>query len=489
MVYRSLRDFLSALEKRGDLLRVSEPVAARLEMAEFCQRMVETDGPAVLFEVPLLDNGRISGLPAVGNLFGARRRIAMGMGLSGEDGFSALGEKLARLSHPAPGDDVLSMAASAMAMPALRARRVPAQEVVRRGRQVDLRALPVQTCWPGDAGPLITWPLVVTKGPEGDVNVGVYRMQALGRNKAILRWLPHRGGAQHFARWCAAASEKMPVSVVIGADPATILAAATPLPEGVSEYAYSGLLRGRGLELGKSLLSDLPVPAQAEIVLEGHVVPGEVAAEGPFGDHTGYYNEVESFPVFHVDAMTHRRAAIYHTTHTGRPPDEPSEIALAFKDMLKPALRRQFPEIVDIHLPQEACSYRMAIVSIRKEYPGQARRVMMGIWSCLRQFLYTKVIIVVDDDIDVRDWKDVMWAVATRMDPVRDLMPLEGTPIDYLDFASPVSGLGGKLGLDATNKLPPETARMWGRKIERDAAAAARVDELLARLGLEGTAR
>ncbi|HAU29949.1 MAG TPA: UbiD family decarboxylase [Rhodospirillaceae bacterium] len=489
MVYRSMRDFLAEMEAAGDLLRISEPVSSYLEMTEISQRLVAHDGPAVLFEKPVLANGQISSMPALANLFGARRRIARGMGLADEDGFGALGEKLARLSHPQPGDDFLSMAGSVLGMPPRKVQRIPAQEVVNKGRQVNLETLPVQTCWPGDAGPLVTWPLVVTKGPAGDINVGVYRMQVLGRNRTILRWLPHRGGAQHFAQWTAAGKKKMPVSVVIGADPATILAAATPLPEGISEYAYSGLLRGRGLELGKSLCSDLPIPAQAEIVLEGHVAVGDVAAEGPFGDHTGYYNEVESFPVFHVEALTHRRDAIYHTTHTGRPPDEPSVIALAFKDMLKPMVQRQFPEIVDLHLPQEACSYRMAVVSIKKTYPGQARRVMMGLWSYLRQFLYTKIIIVVDEDIDVRNWKDVMWAVATRMDPVRDILPVEGTPIDYLDFASPASGLGGKLGLDATNKLPPETGRVWGRKIERDEAVAARMDELFARLGLEGTAR
>jgi len=486
MVYRSMRDFMAELEARGQLVRVSEPVSARLEMTEIGKRMVATSGPAVLFENPVLANGKPSAIPVLINLFGTAERVALGMGGRTLSQMEGLGDMLARLASPAPGDDFLSLAGKVLDMPPRLVRRAPAQEVVLKGRQVDLARLPVQTCWPEDAGPLITWPLVVTKGVGDTPNVGVYRMQVIVRNKAIMRWLPHRGGAQHFAEWMGKNKGPMPVSVAIGADPATILAAATPLPEGVSEYHYSGLLRGRGLEVARCITNDLPIPAHAEIVLEGHINPGETAEEGPFGDHTGYYNGVEHFPVFHVDAITHRRDAIYHSTHTGRPPDEPSVIALVFKDMLKPLLRRQFPEVVDFHLSPEGCSYRIAVVSIRKTYPGQARRVMMGLWSCLRQFLYTKFIIVVDDDINVRDWKDVMWAVSTRMDPVRDIMPVENTPIDYLDFASPESGLGGKLGMDATNKLPPETSREWGRRIEMDEAIVRKIDRMWKKLGIGG---
>ena len=351
----------------------------------------------------------------------------------------------------------------------------------------DRTQLPIQTCWPGDAGPLVTWPLVITRGPNKErQNLGIYRQQLIGRNKLIMRWLGHRGGALDFQEWQEAhPGEPFPVAVALGADPATILGAVTPVPDTLSEYGFAGLLRGSRTELVKCLGSNLQVPASAEFVLEGHLQPGEYADEGPFGDHTGYYNEVERFPVFTVDRITHRRDPIYHSTYTGRPPDEPAVLGVAMNEIFVPILKKQFPEIVDFYLPPEGCSYRMAVVTMKKQYPGHAKRVMMGVWSFLRQFMYTKFVIVCDDDVNARDWKDVIWAITTRMDPVRDTVMVENTPIDYLDFASPVAGLGSKMGLDATSNWPGETTREWGRAISMDDDVKQRVDEMWSELGLD----
>jgi 4-hydroxy-3-polyprenylbenzoate decarboxylase len=367
-------------------------------------------------------------------------------------------------------------------------RNAPCQQVVIEAGEVDLSRLPIQTCWPGDAGPLITWPLVVTRGPDKErINLGIYRQQVIGRNRVIMRWLAQRGGALDFKDWCQAhPGERFPVSVALGADPATILAAVTPVPDSLSEFAFAGLLRGTRTELVSSLSNDLPVPASAEYVLEGHIEPGDEAAEGPFGDHTGYYNEVEHFPVMTIERITHRRDPIYHSTYTGRPPDEPAVLGVALNEVFVPLLQKQFPEITDFYLPPEGCSYRMAVVSMKKQYPGHAKRVMMGVWSFLRQFMYTKFIIVTDEDVNVRDWKDVVWAMTTRMDPARDTTIIENTPIDYLDFASPVAGLGSKIGFDATNKLPGESDRRWGRPIRMSSEVRQRVDAMWADLGIEG---
>jgi len=499
MPYASLRDFMERLEKSGRLVRVSKPVSTVLEMTEIQRRLMAEGGPAVLFEHPIKADGAPSEMPMLVNLFGTTERVAWGMDREVSE-LRALGETLAFLRQPQPPDGIreaLAMAPLLKTVLAMRPRSVgsaPCQAVIKAGDEVDLNALPVQTCWPGEVAPLVTWPLVVTKGPRGrgedDFNLGVYRMQLLAKNKLIMRWLRHRGGAQHFQRWKnERGNEPFPVAVVLGADPGTILAAVTPVPDTVSEYQFAGLLRGKRLDLVDCLSVPLKVPAQAEIVLEGHIDPNEEADEGPYGDHTGYYNSVERFPVFTVERVTTRTDPIYLSTFTGRPPDEPSIMGEALNEVFIPLLIQQFPEIVDFWLPPEGCSYRIAVVSMKKAYPGHAKRVMLGVWSYLRQFMYTKWVIVVDDDIDARNWKDVMWAVATRMDPARDATIIENTPIDYLDFASPESGLGSKIGLDATNKMPPETKREWGRKMAMDPDVVERVTREWAGYGLPGSGR
>ena len=505
MAYRSLRDFIDKLEKAGELVRVSEPVSTVYEMTEICDRLVRTGGPAVLFEKPIRADGEISDIPCLANLFGTVKRVAMGVTLEGKERSTAadlreVGDLLAFLRQPEPPRgmsealEMLPLAKTIMGMRPKTVTKAPVQEVVLKGDDIDLTKLPIQTCWPGDAGPLITWPLVVTKGPgtskEDDFNLGIYRMQVIGKDRCIMRWLAHRGGAQHYARHKdAGAREPLPACAVLGADPGTILAAVTPVPDTLSEYQFAGLLRGAKAELVKAKTVPLMVPAEDEIVLEGHVLLDEYAPEGPFGDHTGYYNSVEKFPVFQVTAVTMRKKPIYLTTYTGRPPDEPSVLGEALNEVFIPLFQQQFPEIVDFWLPPEGCSYRIAVVSMKKAYPGHAKRVMMAVWSYLRQFMYTKWVIVVDDDINARDWKDVMWAVSTRMDPARDVTLIENTPIDYLDFASPESGLGSKIGLDATNKLPPETHREWGRKIAMDQEIIKSVTEKWAQLGLPGSGK
>ncbi|MGZ4968829.1 MAG: 4-hydroxy-3-polyprenylbenzoate decarboxylase [Methylobacter sp.] len=481
MIYKDLRDFIKQLEKQGELKRITVEVDPYLEMTEICDRTLKRGGPALLFENPKGAN-----IPVLANLFGTPRRVAMGMGAESVTELRGIGELLAYLKEPEPPKgmkdawekfpvfkQVLNMAPKIISSP-------PCQELVRIGDEIDLGDYPIQTCWPEDAAPLITWPLVITKGPNKDrQNLGIYRMQVIGKNKVIMRWLAHRGGALDFKEFQDAhPGQPFPVSVALGADPATILAAVTPVPDSLSEYAFAGLLRGSKTEVAKSLLNDLQVPASAEIVLEGFIYPDEFAAEGPYGDHTGYYNEVADFPVFTIERITQRQAPIYHSTYTGRPPDEPAILGVALNEVFVPILQKQFPEIVDFYLPPEGCSYRMAVISMKKQYAGHAKRVMLGTWSFLRQFMYTKFVIVVDDDVDVRNWQDVIWAMTTRMDPARDLTILENTPIDYLDFASPVSGLGSKVGFDATNKWPGETNREWGRTIVMSPEVVKRVDEM-----------
>jgi len=481
MKYKDLRDFIKQLEKQGELKRITVEVDPYLEMTEICDRTLKRGGPALLFENPKNAN-----IPVLANLFGTPRRVAMGMGAESVTELRGIGELLAYLKEPEPPKgmkdawekfpvfkQVLNMAPKVVSSP-------PCQELVRVGDEIDLADYPIQTCWPEDAAPLITWPLVITKGPNKErQNLGIYRMQVIGKNKVIMRWLAHRGGALDFKEFQAAhPGQPFPVSVALGADPATILAAVTPVPDSLSEYAFAGLLRGSKTEVAKSLLNDLQVPASAEIVLEGFIYPGEFAPEGPYGDHTGYYNEVADFPVFTIERITQRQAPIYHSTYTGRPPDEPAILGVALNEVFVPILQKQFPEIVDFYLPPEGCSYRMAVISMKKQYAGHAKRVMLGTWSFLRQFMYTKFVIVVDDDVDVRNWQDVIWAMTTRMDPARDLTILENTPIDYLDFASPVSGLGSKVGFDATNKWPGETNREWGRTIVMSPEVVKKVDEM-----------
>ncbi len=494
MPFADLRDFITHLEGRGALVRVREPVSTDLEMTEIARRVIARGGPAILFEQVVSERGTRAEMPVLVNLFGTVARVAAGIGRA-PDELRAVGETLAFLRQPEPPKGVkaavemLPLARQLMAMRPRRVKRAPCQEVVLEGAAADLDRLPIQTCWPGEPAPLITWPLVVTRGPgeapEDAPNLGIYRMQKLGPRRTIMRWLAHRGGAQHFARWKAARREPFPVAVVIGSDPATIIAAVTPVPDTLSEYQFAGLLRGKPVDLVACRTVPLEVPANAEIVLEGHVGLEETAPEGPYGDHTGYYNAVEPFPVFTLSAITMRGSPIYLSTYTGRPPDEPSVLGEALNEIFIPLLRQQFPEIVDFWLPPEGCSYRIAVVRMKKAYPGHAKRVMMGVWSYLRQFLYTKFVIVVDDDIDARSWADVMWAISTRMDPVRDTVLVENTPIDYLDFASPVSGLGGKMGLDATSKWPGETTRDWGRRIEMDAAVIRAIDAKWPKLGLD----
>jgi 4-hydroxy-3-polyprenylbenzoate decarboxylase len=488
MQYKDLRDFIAQLESMGELKRISVEVDPYLEITEICDRTLRAGGPALLFE-------KIKGseIPVLGNLFGTPRRVALGMGEESPEALRGVGKLLAQLKEPEPPKgmkdawDKLPMFRKVLDMAPKEIKRAPCQEVVIEGDAVDLGEIPVQTCWPGDVGPLITWGLVVTRGPtKSRQNLGIYRMQVIGKNRVIMRWLSHRGGALDFRDWQQAhPGEPFPIAVALGADPATILGAVTPVPDTLSEYAFAGLLRGSRTEVSQCIGSDLQVPASAEFVLEGVIHPDDRAPEGPFGDHTGYYNEVEQFPVFSIERITRRQSPIYHSTYTGRPPDEPAMLGVALNEVFVPLLQKQFPEIVDFYLPPEGCSYRMAVVSMKKQYPGHAKRVMMGVWSFLRQFMYTKFVIVTDDDVNVRDWQDVIWAMTTRMDPARDTTIVERTPIDYLDFASPVSGLGSKMGFDATNKWPGETEREWGTPIRMDDAVKKRIDEIWEQLGID----
>ena len=490
MKYKDLRDFIVQLEQRGELRRIVPEVSPRLEMTEVCDRVLRAGGPALLFEHPTGHD-----IPVLGNLFGTPRRVALGMGVSDDDHVSALreiGRTLAALKEPEPPKGLrdawgkLPLLRQVMNMAPKTVSSAPCQDQVLEGPDVDLSRLPVQTCWPGDVAPLITWGLTVTRGPlKSRQNLGIYRQQRVGRNKLIMRWLAHRGGALDFRDHCEKnPGQPFPVAVVLGCDPATLLGAVTPVPDTLSEYQFAGLLRGSRTELIKCIGSDLQVPAFAEIVLEGVIHPGEVALEGPFGDHTGYYNEAAEFPVLTVERMTMRHDPIYHSTYTGKPPDEPAMLGVALNEVFVPLLQKQFPEITDFYLPPEGCSYRMAVVSMKKQYPGHAKRVMFGIWSFLRQFMYTKFIIVTDADVNIRDWKEVIWALTTRVDARRDTLIVDNTPIDYLDFASPVAGLGSKMGIDATNKWPGETQREWGRTIEMDAVVKQRVDAIWQHLGL-----
>ncbi len=487
MQYKDLRDFIVQLERLGELKRISVAVDPKLEMTEICDRVLRAGGPALLFEHP-----RGHAIPVLGNLFGTPRRVALGMGAEEVEALREVGKLLAFLKEPEPPKGLrdawekLPVFKKVLDMAPKKIGRPPCQDQVIEGEAIDLARLPVQTCWPEDAGPLITWGLVTTRGPHKPrQNLGIYRQQVIGRNKVIMRWLSHRGGALDYRDWQLAWPGKpFPVAVALGADPATILAAVTPVPDTLSEYAFAGLLRGSRTELAQCLGNDLQVPASAEFVLEGHIAPGETALEGPFGDHTGYYNEADQFPVFTIDRITQRERPIYHSTYTGRPPDEPAILGVALNEVFVPILQKQFPEIADFYLPPEGCSYRLAVVAMRKQYPGHAKRVMLGIWSFLRQFMYTKFVIMVDEDVKARDWKDVIWAMTTRMDPARDTVTIENTPIDYLDFASPVSGLGSKIGFDATNKWPGETTRQWGRPLTMSDAVKRRVDTLWAELGL-----
>lgn len=514
MKYKDLRDFISQLEKNNDLKRIDTPVSSSLEMTEISDRVLKVEGPALIFQ-HAMHEGKKSDMPVLTNLFGTPKRVAQGMGAADTTALRDIGELLASLREPeAPKGFKDALAKVSMLKAALwdmspkNVRGAPCQDIVWEGNDVDLAKLPIQTCWPGDVAPLLTWGLVITRGPNARrQNLGIYRQQVIGRNKLIMRWLSHRGGALDFRDHALAhPGTPFPIAVALGADPATTLGAVTPVPDSLSEYQFAGLLRGGRTEVTSALGSNLSVPATAEIILEGHLLPNsdprairqsvpegvnapppsdyELALEGPYGDHTGYYNEQDWFPVFTVDRITMRRNPIYHSTYTGKPPDEPAVLGVALNEVFVPILRRQLPEIVDFYLPPEGCSYRLAVVSIRKQYPGHAKRVMFGLWSLLRQFMYTKFIVVVDQDINPRDWKEVVWAMTTRMDPVRDTLLVENTPIDYLDFASPVSGLGGKMGMDATNKWPGETQREWGKPIDMDAATKARVDALWGSLGL-----
>ena len=499
MKYKDLRDFIAQLEVRGELKRITVEVDTHLEMTEIADRVLRAGGPALLFEKPVT-RGVAQAIPVLANLFGTPQRVAMGMGEDVADGdwstpLREVGKLLAYLKEPEPPKGLkdawekLPVLKQVLNMAPREVRSAPCQQVVWEGvgeNGVDLARLPIQHCWPGDAAPLITWGLVVTRGPHKKrQNLGIYRQQVIGRNRVIMRWLAHRGGALDFLEHQRVhPGEPFPISVVLGCDPATILGAVTPVPDSISEYQFAGLLRGAKTELVKCLGSDLQVPASAEIVLEGAIHPNDMAPEGPYGDHTGYYNEVSDFPVFTIERITLRRDPIYHSTYTGKPPDEPAMLGVALNEVFVPLLQKQFTEIVDFYLPPEGCSYRLAVVSIRKQYPGHAKRVMFGIWSFLRQFMYTKFIIVVDEDVNIRDWKEVIWALTTRMDATRDTTLVDNTPIDYLDFASPVAGLGSKMGLDATNKWPGETSREWGTPIVMDAAVKAKVDAMWGELGL-----
>ena len=494
MPYADLREFIAQLEALGELRRVRAEVSPRLEMTEICDRVLRAGGPALLFERPAGHS-----IPVLGNLFGTTRRVALAMGAQGPaaESLREIGQLLATLREPDPPKgmkeawrklpEIRQLVSKVLDMAPKVVTSAPCQETVWEGADVDLARLPVQTCWPGDAGPLITWGLTVTRGPHKPrLNLGIYRQQVIGPNRVIMRWLAHRGGALDFRdHTLAHPGEPFPVAVALGADPATTVAAVTPVPDTLGEYQFAGLLRGARTEIARCLGNDLQVPASSEIVLEGAIRPEDVAAEGPFGDHTGYYNEVERFPVLTIERITMRRSPIYHSTYTGKPPDEPAMLGVALNEVFVPLLVKQFPEIVDFYLPPEGCSYRLAVVSLRKQYLGHAKRVMFGIWSVLRQFMYTKFIVVVDDDIDVRNWQEVIWAITTRVDPARDTVLVENTPIDYLDFASPVSGLGSKIGIDATNKWPGETTRAWGRPIAMDAEVKRRIDALWGELELD----
>jgi 4-hydroxy-3-polyprenylbenzoate decarboxylase len=487
MKYKDLRDFITQLEAIGELKRIPLEVDPKLEMTEICDRILKAEGPAVLFENP-----KGYAMPVLGNLFGTPKRVAMGMGQTSVEALREVGKLLAYLKEPDPPKglkdawDKLPVLKQVLNMAPRVLSSAPCQEIVQEGDQVDLGKIPVQTCWPGDVAPLITWGLTVTRGPNKTrQNLGIYRQQVIAPNKVIMRWLAHRGGALDFREFCLRnPGQPYPVAVALGADPATILGAVTPVPDTLSEYQFAGLLRGSKTEVVKCLGNDLHVPASAEIVLEGAIYPEETALEGPYGDHTGYYNEQETFPVLTIERITMRRNPIYHSTYTGKPPDEPAILGVALNEVFVPLLQKQFPEITDFYLPPEGCSYRMAVVSMKKQYAGHSKRVMFGVWSFLRQFMYTKFIIVTDDDIDIRDWKEVIWAITTRVDPARDTLIVENTPIDYLDFASPISGLGGKMGLDATNKWPGETNREWGTPIVMDEAVKQRVDAMWGELGL-----
>lgn len=487
MKYEDLRDFIDQLEKMGELKRISMEIDTDLEMTEIADRTLRAGGPAILFENP---KGHT--MPVLANLFGTPKRVALGMGQESVEALREVGKLLAFLKEPEPPKGLKDLVSKipvfkqVLNMPAKVVKNAACQQNIISGDDVDLATLPIQRCWPGDAAPLITWGLTVTRGPHKKrQNLGIYRQQVIAKNKIIMRWLSHRGGALDFREWCQTnPTEPYPVSVALGADPATILGAVTPVPDTLSEYAFAGLLRGDKTKVVKSISNDLQVPASAEIVLEGYIAQDETAPEGPYGDHTGYYNEVDTFPVMTVTHITHRHNPIYHSTYTGRPPDEPAILGVALNEVFVPILQKQYPEIVDFYLPPEGCSYRMAIVTIKKQYPGHAKRVMMGVWSFLRQFMYTKFVIVCDDDVNARDWNDVIWAITTRMDPARDTTLIENTPIDYLDFASPVSGLGSKMGLDATNKMPGETDREWGTPIVMDEKVKQKVDAIWHELGL-----
>jgi len=487
MHYKDLRDFLAQLEAMGELKRIATAIDPVLEMTEICDRVLKSQGPALLFEHP-----KGHSIPVLGNLFGTPKRVALGMGQESVEALRDVGKLLAYLKEPDPPKGLrdawekLPVLKQVLNMAPKELSNAPCQEIVWEGSDVDLGKLPVQTCWPGDVAPLITWGLTVTRGPNKTrQNLGIYRQQVISPNKVIMRWLAHRGGALDFREFCLLnPGMPYPVAVALGADPATILGAVTPVPDTLSEYQFAGLLRGAKTEVVKCIGNDLQVPASAEIVLEGVIHPGETALEGPYGDHTGYYNEQETFPVLTIDRITMRRNPIYHSTYTGKPPDEPAILGVALNEVFVPLLQKQFPEITDFYLPPEGCSYRMAVVSMKKQYAGHSKRVMFGIWSFLRQFMYTKFIIVTDDDINVRDWKEVIWAITTRVDPVRDTLLVENTPIDYLDFASPISGLGGKMGLDATHKFPGETSREWGTPIMMNDEVKKRVDAMWQDLGL-----
>ena len=488
MTCNDLRDFIALLEEKNLLKRITHTVDPHLEMTEICDRTLRAGGPALLFENP---TGHT--IPVLANLFGTPERVALGMGQADVKALKEVGELLAFLKEPEPPKGLkdawqkLPLFKQALNMGPKLVSQPSCQEVTLSNDDVDLHDLPIQTCWPGDAGPLVTWPLVITRGPDKErQNLGIYRMQLIAKNKLIMRWLSHRGGALDFREWQQKhPGENFPVSIALGADPATILGAVTPVPDTLSEYAFAGLLRGSKTRVAKSISNDLHVPAGAEIILEGHIAPGETALEGPFGDHTGYYNEVEEFPVFTVTTITHRKKPIYHSTYTGRPPDEPAILGVALNEVFVPILKKQYPEIVDFYLPPEGCSYRMAVVTIKKQYPGHAKRVMLGVWSFLRQFMYTKFVIVTDDDVNARNWEDVIWAITTRMDPARDTTLIENTPIDYLDFASPTAGLGSKMGMDATNKWPGETTREWGEPITMSADIKNKIDALWQDLGID----
>lgn len=481
MKYNDLRDFLALLESQGELKRITQEIDPYLEMTEISDRTLRAGGPALLFENP-----KGFDIPVLCNLFGTPKRVALGMGQENVSALRDVGKLLAFLKEPEPPKgfkelwQVLPQYKQVLNMPTKSLNKADCQQIVLSDEDVDLYKLPIMHCWKDDVAPLVTWGLTITKGPHKKrQNLGIYRQQLIGKNKLIMRWLSHRGGALDFQEWQQThPNEPFPVSVALGADPATILAAVTPIPDSLSEYAFAGLLRGNKTEVVKSVSNDLEVPAGAEIVLEGYIDPQETALEGPYGDHTGYYNEQEYFPVFTVTHITMRKDPIYHSTYTGRPPDEPAVLGEALNEVFIPILQKQFPEIVDFYLPPEGCSYRLAVVSIKKQYAGHAKRVMMGIWSFLRQFMYTKFVIVCDEDVNIRDWKDVIWAITTRCDPARDTTLIEHTPIDYLDFASPVAGLGSKMGLDATNKWQGETQREWGTPIKKDPEVVKRVDEI-----------